>query len=521
MEPLAKLLVISFDAGDKDLIEKWIDDGSLPNLGKLKSESAWGFVDNPRLLEAGSVWPTFHSGAMPGRQPMYDGLRRFDSKSYGFTWFRRGEDFPEPFWGKLSKAGKRVAVIDAPYTLLDSSINGINVVDYGSHVPSGGDGDMMPASHPPEIMQELLEAVGPDPTGGVMCDNQLPETHAEYCSFRDRFIERAHRKAKASVHILKKGGWDYFQTSFMEAHCVGHQLWHVNDKQHPRYDAKLEAAVGEPLKETYIALDQGVGEILSCIDDRTTVLLFTSHGMRSQYSASGLLDRILLHLETGSHGDEGFDFKQALRSTWRKMPAGLRSTLGPLRNQMGGLQVREPFAGNRENRRFFEVPANNATGGVRVNLVGREAAGLVNPSEYEDLLDWLESGLSKVRIVETGEPLIKEIARSQNIHPGPCADRLPDLLVNWNNKAPIGSVFSPDIGEIRHTFSPDRRTGDHLPTGMFLARGPNITRGLLNKHVDVIDFAPTIASFLGNDNVAFDGNPISAILGGARASNEQ
>ena len=38
-----------------------------------------------------------------------------------------------PFWSHLSRAGRRVAILDVPLTRIDPSINGLQVVEWGGH----------------------------------------------------------------------------------------------------------------------------------------------------------------------------------------------------------------------------------------------------------------------------------------------------------------------------------------------------------------------------------------------------
>ena len=77
-----KLLVFGVDAGSPALFERWCDSGDMPNLAQLMRSGAWRHVQNPYGLEAGSVWPVFQSGLLPGRQPQYDGRRAFVASTY-------------------------------------------------------------------------------------------------------------------------------------------------------------------------------------------------------------------------------------------------------------------------------------------------------------------------------------------------------------------------------------------------------------------------------------------------------
>src|SRR4051812_17057816 len=123
------LLIIGFDAADKDLITDWALAGELPNFRSLAETAIWGDIKNPYGLEAGSCWPAFYFGLSPSKTGQYDGSRQFDSSTYEHIAFRPTKSPFPPIWEKLSRAGRLCAVIDAPYSCSDDFINGIKVID--------------------------------------------------------------------------------------------------------------------------------------------------------------------------------------------------------------------------------------------------------------------------------------------------------------------------------------------------------------------------------------------------------
>src|SRR5690606_9206269 len=165
-----RLLIVGVDAGSPALFRRWCDTGDLPNLQRLIGPGRTQPVENPYALEAGSVWPVFHTGLMPGRQPQYDGRRAFVPEDYSVRWYGPDETAPS-VWRQLSDQGIRCLLIDPPYTLIDPQINGTMIVDWGTHVPADGTTFEL-RTHPPELAREVLELVGPDPAGGVICDRR-------------------------------------------------------------------------------------------------------------------------------------------------------------------------------------------------------------------------------------------------------------------------------------------------------------------------------------------------------------
>ncbi len=184
-----------------------------------------------------------------------------------------------------------------------------------------------------------------------------------------------------SEYFIATEDWDFFLTVFSEHHCIGHHGWHIHDPSHPDHDAAVARELGDPMLDVYKGIDQCVGEILEAAGPDTTAVVYCSHGIRSQYTGSKLLDKILTRLDGFEPKEVSGPVKGAMRKAWRALPRGLRTKLKPAQAKLYKNIYHDNFQGNRAGRRFFEVIANNRTGGVRINLVGREPNGIVNAGQ--------------------------------------------------------------------------------------------------------------------------------------------
>jgi predicted AlkP superfamily phosphohydrolase/phosphomutase len=314
-----------------------------------------------------------------------------------------------------------------------------------------------------------------------------------------------------AIDFLGREPWTYFEANFFAAHCIGHQCWHFHDSQHPRYDAKISNRVGDPIRDVYAEMDRGLGQVLEAIEEDTTVIVYCSHGMGPNYTATGgFLDKILLNLEGIDSPERTERLITLARNLWRSAPGPLRKQLVKLQARNFEARVQRCIQPAKARRRYFEQHVNGATGGIRVNLEGREGAGIVKPSEYDALLDAITSDMMEIVNEETGRPLVSKIYRAREIYEGPYVDRMPDLLVEWNRDAPIRRVASPKIGSVPDPM-PSVRSGDHRPEGLFAALGPGLRAGELEKAVSVVDFVPTILKLLDVPVVDTDGTPIEAL----------
>jgi len=236
----------------------------------------------------------------------------------------------------------------------------------------------------------------------------------------------------------------------------------------------------------------------------TPLLCFTSHGMDSHFDATDLLDDILMRLEEGPVVADMVQTK-GLQSRWQRLPVALRLLLRPvihpLRDRL--------FARARSRRWFFQVVSNSNAGAIRVNLKGREAAGLVDPADYDSLLDQLERDLAEIVDAETGKPVVRDVVRTKRLCNGEALDDLPDLFVRWTREKPITSLSSARIGVVTGRY-PGPRTGDHRPTGYVWCRRPGLAPGIMPGMLPVETIAATCCRALGVSATGFDGPPIEA-----------
>jgi predicted AlkP superfamily phosphohydrolase/phosphomutase len=122
--------------------------------------------------------------------------------------------------------------------------------------------------------------------------------------------------------------------------------------------------------------------------------------------------------------------------------------------------------------------------------------------EYEQLRTGIISALLSLSDPETGELLIQQVYRKEELYQGSQLEWAPDLVIQWKDYSNWGRgrydsqapVFE-DQNRMEFTDLP--LTGSHRPEGILLAWGPGIMRGQEVNGVRLADLAPTILSLLG------------------------
>lgn len=515
-KPAPKLLVIALDGADGDLILEWANEGHLPNFQRARQQSLHGRTRNPPGLYVGAVWPSFFTGMSPTRHGRYC-YEQILPGSYERHHFLAKHLKTPPFWEALSRAGRRVAVVDVPKSPLTRGINGIQLCDWGTHDPVRG---ARFETEPAELAREIVAAYGEDPVGP--CD-RIGRTEEALMSFRKGLIDRVQTRARLCGELLDRESWDLFLTVFTESHCVGHQLWHVHDPTHPQHDPELARSMGDPLRDVYAAIDTAIGSLLERAGPDTTVVLLSSHGM-GPHGSDPALDRILLRWEGWEPGRLRRRLARRAGRIWDDAPAWATSPLsGPVSLLRRDIALRRgrPRTPLRRSllmpplsdRKLFAVPNNDIFGAIQLNLVGREPRGRVQPgAECDALFRQLRRDLLELVNVDTGTPVIRDVVHTADLYPGEDVSSLPDILVEWSRKEPLGRCRSEKLGEFpsRHA-SP--RTGDHRPAGLFFAFGPGIEPGELSATPSIMDFAATAGALLDVSLPGIDGVPIAGVQG--------
>jgi predicted AlkP superfamily phosphohydrolase/phosphomutase len=527
----AKMLVLAIDAASPVLLERWAADGTLPNLRALMAKGLVGATRNTDGFCVGSTWPSWYTGVTPARH----GLHYLVQLRHGtYQLYRPAEDAGglvkrDAFWSHLSRAGRRVAVLDVPVSAIDRSLNGVQTVEWGGHDAAFGT-----QSHPANLAKRIVSTFGAHPLA-IQCD-AIGRTPEEYKDFVARLVAGVHLKTDWTLNLLEQGSWDFFVQVFTEAHCVGHQCWHLHDPAHPAHDPRVAAEIGDPLRSVYQAIDAGIGRLLDRAGD-ARVLVLSLHGMSHSFGSQFMLRDLLINLgvtqplppappATGvaalaSHATDG------LRAVWRRLPLSARDRIAPIRNRL-----RQSFAATpqlhlgvdaRQSRCF---PHNNgqAVGGIRLNLAGREPDGIVDQGSVAELFeDQLIQDLLDVVEERSQRPLVRRVLKTREHYSGEHLDLLPDLLVEWDDDTAIGSALirggvgatvramSPKIGVVTGT-NDYGRTGEHRPEGLFIAAGPTIPSGRLSHPVSILDFAPTFAKLLDVTLPESDGAAIPELV---------
>lgn len=487
---MTRVLFIGLDAADRDLVRQFADEGAMPAVRDLVARGSSYDIVVPDAFYVGAVWPSFYTAAAPTRHG------RYCFKQYIPGTYKARAVGPDivpmaPFWSALDAAGRRVVIFDVPKSRPVPLRYGIQVCDWGTHDPEG----LGLATEPASLATDIAERAGPEPVGN--CDH-IARTPDGIRRFIRNLKTRIATKEAMAIRAMTKRPWDFFAVCFGDSHCVGHQCWHLHDAAHERHDPAIAAALGDPVRDIYRALDASVGRLIEAAGPDCLVFLLCSHGMGRHYDGGHLMREMLKRINrTMPFGRSLYDQRVAYKDACID-PAAIDAGIT---FDEGGLPTAASVCS-------FLVPNNDAFVGIRLNVIGRERYGRLDPADCDAYGDALMSVLKELTMGEGGPPAFDRVFRTESAYPDRASDdALPDIVAAWSRRAPYRALYAPEIGTVEGAYA-GVRTGDHRAGGRLFVAGSDIAPGGRGD-APIEAIGPTICAALGVSLPDADGKALA------------
>lgn len=491
----SKVLIIGLDAATPHLVEKWVAEERLPNIGRFLADGAWGTLNSVPNRHSGPAWSTMVTGLNPGKHGIY-WFTEDKPETYEYRFINGSFRHGKAFWRILSEEGQRVGVLNVPLSYPAEPVNGVFVSGVDS--PSA---DEPGFTHPDELRHEIREVAGGEyyvhpALAGFVISGEI-----------DAGLDRLHRsidkRAAVAEHLMETRDWEAFMVVFTESDVVQHFFW--RHMQHPGPDdpPRHENAI----RETYEHLDQVVGRLIEKAGEDTLILLVSDHGARYDDGLARALPSWLENLGLLSYrtSEKRRSVSSIALPPVSKLYRQLDKRLAPEFKHK--LSRRFPALRRRVEvmMTFGRVDWSRTkayTDGVRpeiwINLEGRQSQGIVSPADYERLRQDVIEALCSGVCASTGQPLVKRVMRREDAYSGPFVDRSPDLIVEWAGEGTCLDVRQPDgrsFTLVKKHLPDDPRdhvlNGGHDQFGVVGLLGPGVRPGRI-EGAQIADIAPTV-----------------------------
>ena len=518
-----QVVAISFDALSPVLLEMQVAAGRMPNFARLMADGVYGHLRKAPMHLHENSWSAFLVGASPQRTGEWGHLS-YDPGNYGF---RELSDYPNiyapPFYCLEPKP--RVAVFDIPITRVEPAADGIQL--FGWSIESN---QFLRQASDPALLEEFGTRYGDHPVFGVLETRKLANADGSMVySYRNpslydlpallaasrALIAGMAQRSRIIGDLLRREPWDLLLATYGEIHTIGHLVWHLG-MPHPLRDAYQKSLAGaQPLQDALDAVDREVGALMAMLPEHATLVLFSVYGMNainSDMAQMLFLPEFLYRWQFGeaalASGDPAAPVPDPCidyRRHWKTEVWALRTAAGErdLESPEALAARGDPIDWNPTRwyqslwprMKAFSLPAYY-NGLVRLNVRGREGAGVVDARDYGRECDSLAEALLGMVDARSGRPMISKVERMRH-DPFDEAGHCPaDLVVHWAAIPPVDTVQAPGIGRIGPV--PYFRSGGHAPSGFCVMRGPGITPGSrLPADAQVVDLPATLLELMG------------------------
>ncbi len=507
-----KVLIIGLDGATPELLDRWVEENKLPYLKQIMEKGVYGKLRSVYPPISPAAWTTFATGYNPGKHGVYD-FRDYDNTRYSCfadTIVDSNSFAGKTIWDLVGAAGQKVGVVTVPVTYPAWKVNGFMISGYPT--PDAGKS----FTYPPELGKTIPLVVGDaaffkSATGHVLLNEM------------NRLM---HLCTDVSLDLMEKDDYGLFIMVVGATDRAHHDWWKYIDPNHPAYDAEEAKLYGDLILEVYQAADACVGKFLEAIDDDTTVIVMSDHGGGSHpkyYLNTNYVLRTLNLLQPSVKASKNSGLKGAfkqfyrtkirrfayLEKVYRSLPERLKRMATNLDSQtMMNLDVID-----WKHTRAYRFPMYPPVEGIMINVAGRQPEGCVRPGEeYEAIRTRILEGVRGLRDPKTGEPIVLEAYRREELYHGERLETAPDLILVTQDQYKGGTGIDELISEVPLDVI-SRLSGVHRMDGIILARGPHIRRAAYIDGAGIIDVAPTVLYALGMPiPTDMDGKPLAGLF---------
>lgn len=484
-----QLLIIGLDGATWDVLDPWIEDGSLPNLARLRNSGRWGTLQSTIPPITAAAWSTFMTGKRPGKHGVFHFINLFDensTKPADRQLVDARSNKSGTVWDTLGHHNRKLVLINIPMTYPPRPINGVMIT--GLLTPANAS----VFTYPPELSDKITDykidldrfidkkPFLDDIEAGITVSN---------LALVDEFRDMLEKRAKVSFSLMESEAWDAFMVVFTGTDRMGHYLWPYH-RTPEADDAPEVRQLCQAVREYYIRLDEIVGELVEKAGKRATTIIISDHGMgppppKQVHCNKWLADQGWLSARSSS----GSYFNP---DSWLK-PLGIpRDKLGRLVYKLPGLsksKLVKKAVNNRsitidpEDSKVSLVPIFFNIMGIRIHLEG---------DAKDSLCQEIIERLQKIIDPETGQCVVQKVHRGSDYYHGPYVANIPDLIVQLDPEYGCSyhmGHYSSVVTKRQDASGPAK----HRIEGIFIASGPDI---LPNPEplsdIRIEDVAPTM-----------------------------
>jgi len=483
-----KLVVLGIDGLDSELLAKWRH--HLPNMWRLRSAQDRVVFHSIFPPDTTPAWATIYTGMSPAQHGVINFVNPADRED-GYEPLRvddvslRGKTF----WDKISEAGHKVCVLLPMIISPGWVVNGAMLC----RSTSPGSSNEPLTSFP----TDLISNYRPHPPTLNLVGGFYGQSHLG--NLADLLKRRLEEEERLTLEMLESEQWQLFFSYFSALDEVQHVFWPYCDPLHPSYPGPNEFET--IILDFYKNVDQILGHVLDACDQSVKVIMLSDHGQGPRPSRVVNFNEWLRR--------EGYlvpkqasaaKAKNRLKSKVKKLLLSFVHRYGAGKFIMNvskhfpvWKQLLAPSSGidwgkTRAYVSDLSAVKNYSYGGIRVVDTGDNV-------EKQRVIDQIISGLKGLQLPSSQAPLVKLVARREDVYQGPHIDKYPEILLEIDENYGIGWDFSGDLFSTKEDIVHLKPGTHRRETAVFLTHG--IDADAINHVRDLRDIYPLILRLFG------------------------
>jgi predicted AlkP superfamily phosphohydrolase/phosphomutase len=413
------------------------------------------------------AWVSLMTGRGPGHHGVFDFIRAEErGDEVYFTLYDSRDCRVETIWSIASRQGKRIAALNFPFTAPPAKdLNGFVVPGF---VPWR---HLRRNTHPPGIYDEL-KAIPNFNAQELAWDFEQEKQSGDQLSDADReawvsyHLPREQQWFKVAEYLMHEQAPELMAVLFDGVDKLQHQAWQFVDPALQKGELSPYHLRMRELSLSYFRqLDGFIEKLVTAAGPDVQVFFASDHG----FTASTEIVRINAFL-----AEKGYVH-------WKDIP--------------------ESEAGKRRDNSYFayldwsrttaycRTPSCN---GITIRVAKNPGETGIAPAEYESFRTKLIRDLEDFKDAKTGERIIAEIHKREDVFPGAAMTDAADLQLVLRDFGFVSVKNKQPAVEPR-----DYPIGTHHPDGVFIAYGPGIESGKMLGRRHITDVSSTLLYSLG------------------------
>ena len=239
-----------------DLFNEKLKSNKMPKCKKIIEKANFKAINSVMPPVSSVAWTSYATGKYPEKHGIF-GFTETESSLSGLYIPTSADRKAETIWARLSKKGKKVVVLNVPFTYPPEKVNGTMVSCFLCPKIEN-------ATYPKSFYQNLVDR-------GYIIDTQAPSSEEDKPRFMEELFTAMKVRTELSIDLMENTEWDYFHLHIMETDRLFHFFWdYVTGEKDGRYAKEVD--------RFFEALDNHIDSLFYHLPKGSGFTILSDHG---------------------------------------------------------------------------------------------------------------------------------------------------------------------------------------------------------------------------------------------------